>query len=71
MAALAALACAPESDKYEVMHYTCNFEGEYWDAKVDSDPNGNNLLKVQLRVSGKIQKFYKNVKEKYRSAVWR
>lgn len=41
---LAMLSCAPESDNYEVMHYTCDFEGVYWDAKVDSDPNGNNLL---------------------------
>lgn len=41
---LAMVACAPESDNYEVVHYTCDFEGAYWDAKVDSDPNGNNLL---------------------------
>lgn len=44
LAVLVLVACAPESDNYDVVHYTCNFEGAYWDAFVDSDPNGNNLL---------------------------
>ena len=43
-AVLALVACAPESDNYEVVRYTCDFEGAYWDSLVDSDPNGNNLL---------------------------
>lgn len=44
VAALALFACAPESDNYDVVHYTCDFEGAYWDALVDSDKNGANLL---------------------------
>ena len=44
LAFLALVGCAPESDNYDVVRYTCNFEGAYWDALVDSDPNGNNLL---------------------------
>ena len=38
------VACAPESNNHVVRHYLCNFEGSYWDALVDSDANGNNLL---------------------------
>jgi hypothetical protein len=37
-------ACAPESDNYNVNRYLCNFEGDYWDALVDTNPNGDNLL---------------------------
>lgn len=36
--------CAPESNNHAVNHYLCTFEGAEWDALVDSDPNGNNLL---------------------------
>lgn len=43
-AAIMALSCAPESDNYQVNRYLCNFEGAYWDALVDSSPNGDNLL---------------------------
>ena len=38
------VACAPESNNHVVRHYLCNFDGSYWDALVDSDANGNNLL---------------------------
>ena len=41
---VAVVACAPESNNHVVKHYLCNFEGNYWDALVDSDANGNNLL---------------------------
>lgn len=37
-------ACAPESDNEVVCKYTCDFEGEYWDALVDPSPNGDNLI---------------------------
>ena len=41
---IAIVACAPESNNHVVRHYLTTFEGAYWDALVDSDPNGNNLL---------------------------
>ncbi|MBR5105871.1 MAG: DUF4465 domain-containing protein [Alistipes sp.] len=41
---VAVVACAPESNNHVVRHYLCNFEGAEWDALVDSDTNGNNLL---------------------------
>ena len=45
------VACAPESDNKVVRHYLCNFEGAQWDALVDSDPNGNNLLNGTIATS--------------------
>ena len=44
VSALSVLACAPESNNHVVRHYLCTFEGADWDALVDSNPNGNNLL---------------------------
>lgn len=44
VATIGVVACAPESDNHIVKHYLCNFEGTEWDALVDSDPNGANLL---------------------------
>lgn len=44
LAVLALTACASEGGSYVMMHYTCDFEGAYWDGLVDSDSNGNNLL---------------------------
>jgi hypothetical protein len=44
-------ACAPESNNHVVRHYLCNFEGAYWDALVDSDTNGNNLLNGSIALS--------------------
>jgi hypothetical protein len=44
LSAFLVLACAPESNNHVVRHYLCSFEGAEWDALVDSDPNGNNLL---------------------------
>ena len=38
------VSCAPESDNYDVKRYLCNFEGSYWDALVDTNQNGDNLL---------------------------
>ena len=38
------LSCAPESNGLERKFYTCDFEGEAWDALVDSSVNGDNLL---------------------------
>ena len=42
--AFALLSCAPESNGLERKFYTCDFEGEVWDALVDSSVNGDNLL---------------------------
>ncbi|MBQ5653480.1 MAG: hypothetical protein IIV28_01650, partial [Alistipes sp.] len=42
--AFALLSCAPESNGLERKFYTCDFEGEAWDALVDSNVNGDNLL---------------------------
>ena len=44
-------ACAPESNNHAVRHYLCNFEGANWDALVDSDPNGNNILNGSIASS--------------------
>lgn len=44
LSAFLAVACAPESNNHVVRHYLCDFEGAEWDALVDSDSNGNNLL---------------------------
>lgn len=42
--ACVAISCAPNGKGHTVKHFTCDFEGSYWDALVDSDPNGANLL---------------------------
>ena len=42
--AFASFACAPESNGLERKFYTCDFEGDVWDALVDSNVNGDNLL---------------------------
>lgn len=44
LVAVVLLACAPEGNSYSVNKYLCDFEGEYWDALVDSNPNGDNLV---------------------------
>ena len=43
-ALMSGVSCAPESDKYEVKRYLCNFEGAYWDALVDSEQYMGPLL---------------------------
>ena len=45
------VACAPESNNHIVRHYLCDFEGAKWDALVDSDPNGTNLLNGTIATS--------------------
>ena len=42
--AFASFSCAPESNGLERKFYTCVFEGESWDALVDSNVNGESLL---------------------------
>ncbi len=41
--ALAMVACVPESDKYDVKRYLCDFEGVYWDGLVNDQLNNDNL----------------------------
>ncbi len=43
LAALAVMACVPESDKYDVNYYPCTFEGAYWDNLVDGNLNKDKL----------------------------
>ena len=38
------VSCAPDNMRYTMKRYTLNFEGAYWDALVDSNPNGDNIL---------------------------
>lgn len=45
------MACEPAGRKYINKHYLCDFEGTYWDALVDSDPNGSNLLNGSIATS--------------------
>lgn len=45
------LACEPAGKKYINKHYLCDFEGAYWDALVDSDANGANLLNGTIATS--------------------
>ena len=47
----AIFACAPEDSNHITMHYCCDFEGAYWNALVDSDPNGNNLTNGSIATS--------------------
>lgn len=47
----ALLACAPEDSGHTVKHYCSDFEGDYWNALVDSDPNGNNLTNGSIATS--------------------
>ncbi len=49
--ALAIVSCAPENMKYRMQKYPLDFEGAYWDALVDSDPNGNNLTNGSITTS--------------------
>lgn len=51
LSAVVLVSCAPESMKYYNKVITCNFEGEYWDALVDSNPNGDNLLNGTIATS--------------------
>lgn len=44
------VACGPDG-KYINKTLLCDFEGEYWDALVDSDPNGSNLLNGTIATS--------------------
>ena len=62
-----ATGCWHRSSNYKVKHYTCDFEGEYWDQFVDSDTNGNNLTNNTLptewydqtsNISGKVTEPY-------------
>lgn len=56
LVALAIVACAPESNHETVNHYLCNFEGAEWDALVDSNPNGDNLLNGSIALAWHDQK---------------
>lgn len=47
----ALLACAPEDSGHTVKHYCSDFEGDYWNALVDSDPNGNNMTNGSIATS--------------------
>ncbi|MBP3550672.1 MAG: DUF4465 domain-containing protein [Alistipes sp.] len=47
----ALLACAPEDSGHTVKHYCSDFEGDYWNALVDSNPNGNNLTNGSIATS--------------------
>ena len=49
--ALILSACGPESNHDVVNHYLCDFEGEKWDALVDSSPNGDNLLNGSIALT--------------------
>ena len=46
-----ALSCAPESNNHVVRHFLTTFEGASWDALVDSNPNGDNLLNGTIAAS--------------------
>ena len=48
--ALLLVACGPDG-YYINEKYLCDFEGEYWNALVDSDPNGTNLLNGTITTS--------------------
>lgn len=48
---LAIVSCAPENMKYRMQRYPLDFEGAYWDALVDSHPNGNNLTNGSIATS--------------------
>lgn len=43
--------CEPAGRKYINKHLFCDFEGKYWNALVDSNPNGNNLLNGTIATS--------------------
>lgn len=51
LSALLFVACAPESSHDIVNHYICDFEGAEWDALVDSNPNGDNLLNGSIALA--------------------
>lgn len=42
------VSCAPDNMRYTMKRYTLNFEGAYWDAMVDDNPNGDNLLNGKI-----------------------
>lgn len=43
LTALAMMACVTGGGSYDMNHYTCNFEGAYWDALVDENLNKDKL----------------------------
>lgn len=51
IAAAATLSCTDGGAGYTVERYLCNFEGGYWDARVDSNPNGDNLVAGTIELS--------------------
>jgi hypothetical protein len=44
VAVLVLVGCASESDKYNINHYPCTFEGTYWDGLVDANLNKDKLV---------------------------
>ena len=44
-------ACSSGGRIYKNRRYICDFEGNYWDSLVDSDPNGANLLNGTIPTS--------------------
>ena len=51
IATFMALSCAPKDGNHTVDHYFCDFEGDYWNALVDSNPNGDNLANGAIATS--------------------
>ena len=51
LSAAALTGCAPEGMKYYNKIILCDFEGAYWNALVDSNPNGDNLLNGTIATS--------------------
>lgn len=50
-ALLTTASCASGGVDYSVKHYFCDFEGGDWDALVDSNANGDNLLNGSIAAS--------------------
>lgn len=48
---LAIVACGNEGGNYVNKRYLCDFEGKYWNALVDSNPNGDNLANGTIATS--------------------
>lgn len=44
-------SCTKSGDEGDYVRHICDFEGAYWDALVDSDPNGSNLLNGTIATS--------------------
>lgn len=51
IAYLVVVSCAPKDGKHTLEHFFSDFEGGYWSALVDSNPNGDNLANGTLATS--------------------